>query len=472
MKAIRRHIKRIAGVLLCLFALLVAYGAYSLTTYGNRWFASNVNTYVRQQKQHATAGSIYDRSGMLLAATGETGRLYAEDVNIRKAMVHVLGDEKSNVSNGVESFMSVHLYGFRASFMDRARAYFAGEKLRGDDVVLTADAALSAYISAVFPEGKAGAVVVMNYKTGEVLGELSFPQFDPMQVTQQTKDDPQKPFYNRAVQGLYAPGSTYKIVTAASALNTLDGAQTRSFQCTGLYQIGEHFITDAGTVLAENKVTSHGQLTLKRAFQVSCNNTFAQIALEIGDENLKLTSEAMGFNDNFLFRDLVVENSSYPLKNRTTKEIAWTGAGQSELLCTPMHMCMITSSVANGGVMMEPMLLHSVLSPEGEVRTAFAPRVYQTVMTAETAAALKDYMRSVVTGGTGTRADIASVSVCGKTGSAEKDGQEETDAWFVGFLDEEEAPYALSVVVENAGGGGSVAAPVARQIFEYLLSGR
>ena len=159
-------------------------------------------------------------------------------------------------------------------------------------------------------------------------------------------------------------------------------------------------------------------------------------------------------------------------ENRNDGEIAWTGAGQSELLCTPMHMCMITSAVANDGVMMEPMLLHSVLSPEGEVRTAFAPRVYQTVMTSDTAAVLKDYMRSVVTGGTGTRADIASVSVCGKTGSAEKDGQEETDAWFVGFLDEEEAPYALSVVVENAGGGGSVAAPVARQIFEYLLSGR
>ena len=472
MKAIRRHIKRIAGVLLALFVLLVAYGAYSLTTHGNRWFASNVNTYVRQQKQHVEAGSVYDRNGYLLASTGGNGRLYAEDVRVRNAMVHVLGDEKNNVSNGVESFMSVHLYGFRASFRDRAKAYFAGERLRGDDVVLTVDADLSAYISSVFPEGEAGAVVVMNYKTGEVLGELSFPQFDPMQVTQSTKDDPQKPFFNRAVQGLYAPGSTYKIVTAASALNNLTSAQTRSFQCTGLYQIGEHFITDAGTVLAENKVTSHGQLNLKRAFQVSCNNSFAQIALEIGDENLKLTSEAMGFNDNFLFRDLVVENSSYPLKNRTTKEIAWTGAGQSELLVTPMHMCMITSAVANGGVMMEPMLLKSVAAPDGEVRASYAPRAYETVMTAETSAVLKDYMRSVVTGGTGTRADIPGIAVCGKTGSAEKDGQEDTDAWFVGFLDRQDTPYALSIVVENAGGGGSVAAPVARQIFEYMLSGR
>lgn len=472
MKALRKNLKRAALVLLSLFVLLGAWGAYSLGTFGNRWFASNVNTYARQQKQHVQAGSVYDRSGFLLAAAGENGRVYAENEQVRRAMVHMLGDSSQNVSNGVESFMSVYLYGFRASFLSRAQAYFSGNTLQGDSLVLTADAALSAYIASVFPEGKAGAVVVMNYKTGEMLAELSFPNFDPMQVTQSTKSDPMKPFYNRAVQGLYAPGSTFKVVTAASALQNLADAQSRSFQCTGLLQLGEHYITDAGTRMEENKITSHGQLTLRRAFQVSCNNTFARIALEIGDEALRETAEKLGFNDNFLFRDLVVENSSYPLNNRTDKEIAWTGAGQSALLCTPMHMCMITSAVANDGVMMEPMLLEKVLKPGGEARSTFEPRIYDTVMDAQTASVLQDYMRAVVTGGTGSAAHVGGAQVCGKTGSAEKDGQEMTDAWFVGYLDEEDAPYALSVVVENAGGGGSVAAPVAGQIFTWLLKGK
>ena len=471
MKALRRNLKRVTAVLLLLFVLLGAYGAYSLHTYGNRWFASNVNTFARQKKQDVKAGNVYDRQGYLLAASTESSRLYAEDAAVRRAMVHMLGDTTKNVSNGVESFMSVYLYGFRATFPERAQSYFAGVKRTGDSVLLTADAQLSAYASSLFPSGKAGALVVMNYKTGEVLCELSFPQFDPLSVTESTKQDPQKPFYNRAVQGLYAPGSTFKIVTALSALENLPSAQTRAFQCTGLLQLGEHYITDAGTRLEENKLTSHGQLTLRRAFQVSCNNTFARLALEIGDEKLLETAERLGFNDNFLFRDLVVENSSYPLKNRTDKEIAWTGAGQSALLVTPMHMCMITSAVANGGVMMEPMLLSQVLRADGQVREEFAPRAYGTVMTGEQADVLKEWMRAVVTGGTGTRADIAGAKVCGKTGSAEKDGQEETDAWFVGFLDEDEAPYALSVVVENAGGGGSVAAPIAKKVFEYLLGG-
>lgn len=132
-------------------------------------------------------------------------------------------------------------------------------------------------------------------------------------------------------------------------------------------------------------------------------------------------------------------------------------------------MCMISAAVANGGVMMEPRLLKKAVAQNGTVRAEFSEKVYRRVMSSENAALMKEYMRSVITGGTGTRAAISGVKVCGKTGSAELDTQENTNAWFIGFLDEEDAPYALSIVVEDAGGGGSVAAPIARQIFEWLL---
>ena len=193
------------------------------------------------------------------------------------------------------------------------------------------------------------------------------------------------------------------------------------------------------------------------------------MSIDVLQEKIRKTAENFGFNDNFLFRDLVVENSSYPLTNRNEGEIAWTGAGQSALTASPLHMCMIASAVANDGVMMEPRILLSAASSQGTIRTEFTPKVYRTVMPAEQAAVLQEYMRSVVTGGTGTAANISGVKVCGKTGSAEVDTQEETNAWFLGYLDEEKSPYAIAIVVEEGGGGGSVAAPVAKKIFQWML---
>lgn len=469
MKQLHRNIKRIALCLCALFLLLAGYGAYNIIVNGNRWFSSSSNTFARTQKKNVIAGDILDRGGVLLATTVEGKREYAADAAVRRAVVHVVGDSQSNVNNGVEAFMAAHLYGFNMGFGERLSYALSGETRKGDTLHLTIDSQLAAYIAGIFPAGRAGAVAVMNYRTGEVLSSQSFPNFDPMRVTAAVKSDPQKPFFNRSVQGLYTPGSTFKIVTAVSALQNMPDVQSRAFQCTGLREIGSRVITDAGTDLETGKITRHGQLTLLRAFQVSCNNTFAGLALEIGDAALRKTAEGFGFNDNFLFRDLVVENSSYPTENRNEGEIAWTGAGQSALTASPLHMCMIAASVANDGVMMEPQILLSAVSARGETRTEFAPRAYRTVMTEAQAAVLQEYMRAVVTGGTGTAAGISGVRVCGKTGSAEVDTQENTNAWFLGYLDEEDAPYALAIVVEEGGGGGSVAAPMAKKIFQWLL---
>ena len=471
MKQLRKNIRRIAFFLCALFVLLAGYGAYSIATSGNRWFSSSLNTFARQKRADVIAGNILDRNGVVLASTVDGVRVYHSDLQVRSSLVHVTGDRNGNVTKSMDRVLGAYLYGFNSSFLERLSSAFTGNPRRGDDVRLTVDSRLAAYAASLFPSDKAGAVVVMNYRTGEVLTEQSFPNFDPQNVTSAVSGSALKPFINRAIDGLNAPGSTFKIVTAASALENLMDYETRAFQCTGVLQLGSRTITDAGTNLSENRVTQHGQLVLRRAFQVSCNNTFAQIALEIGDQKLRQTAESFGFNDNFLFRDLIVENSAYPTENRSDGEIAWTGAGQSALLVSPLHMCMVASAVANDGVMMEPRMLLSAVSQNGSLRAEFSPRVYRRALTAEHAAILKDYMRSVVTasGATGTAANLSGVKVCGKTGSAEKDGQENTNAWFVGFLDEPSSPYALAVVVENAGGGGSVAAPIARQIFQWML---
>lgn len=471
MKQVKNNIRKVCLFLCALFVLLAVFGGYSIMVNGNRWFSSSSNVFVRSKKKDVIPGNILDRNGVVLAwSDANENRQYALDEQVRKAMVHVVGDKQGNVNNGAESFMSSSLYGFKMSLAERFSAFIKGEKRTGDQVYLTLDSALSAYASSLFPAGKAGAMVVMNYKTGEMLMEISLPQYDPQQLTQAVKNNPQKPFYNRAVQGLYAPGSTFKVITAASALENFEDAAIRGYQCSGMLQVGDRFITDAGTDLESGKVVSHGQLTLLRAFQVSCNNTFAQIALNLGDQKLKKTAENFGFNDNFLFRDVVVENSSYPRENRTEREIAWTGVGQSELTATPLHMCMVAAAVANDGVMMEPFTVQRTVASNGDVRTEGKSRIYRTVMKPETAKTLQEYMRTVVQSGTGTAANIPGIKVCGKTGSAEMDTQENTNAWFVGYLAEESHPYALAILVEDAGGGGSVAAPMARQVWQWMLN--
>jgi len=312
--------------------------------------------------------------------------------------------------------------------------------------------------------GKCGAAVVMNYKTGEVLALVSLPVYDPQNITDAIRNSSQHPYWNRALQSLMPPGSTFKIITAVAALENLPNAQNALYTCTGATQVmDEHIITDYGN-------EQHGEISLAKAFRVSCNNAFAQTALVIGDSALRKTAENFGFNDNFLFRDLVVENSRYPTANRNSFEIAWSGVGQSQVAVTPLHLCMVSAAIANDGVMMEPRLLSRVQSPTGTVRTRTASRVYRTACSKETAQIIDGYMKDVVKNGTGTRAKVDGLTIAGKTGSAEgsSNGMDVTHAWFTGYIDDDRYPYAVSVLVEAGGTGGSVAAPVAQKIFTYL----
>ncbi len=469
MKRMRGNIRRLIPLMCALFLLLGAWGAWNLAVSGRRWFSYSSNVYARQQKQQVTEGTVLDTHGVILASTMDGERVYHASEAVRRATVHVLGDRDGNVANGVESFMSFYLYGFDRSFADEVKSAIAGNGRRGSDVCLTVDSALSANILSWFPADRKGAVIVMNYKTGAVLAECSFPNFDPANVTRSVRTDAGHPFFNRAVQGMYAPGSTFKIITLSAMLEAFPDAMQRVYHCDGQLTVDGHLITDAGTDLSRQVVVEHGDLGLEKAFRVSCNNTFARAALELNDRRLRACAEKFGYNVNFLFRDMVVENSSYPSENRTDREVAMTGIGQSALLCTPMQVLLTACAVANDGTVMEPRLMRSVITPDGKETVSFESAVFRRVLGTDTARTVKDMMRQAVVSGTGTRADVSGHRICGKTGSAEIDGQENTNAWFVGFIDEESAPYAVVVLVEDAGGGGSVAAPVAGQIFRYLL---
>lgn len=469
MKQQRHLFKVLALIMFGLFLLLAVYGGYSISTYGNRWFSFSRNPRVRAQKQTVTAGDIVDRNGVTLATTVDGKRVYQEDEASRRAVVHLLGDSQGQVSNGVETFQTRYLYGFETPLSERFNALLSGQPKQGDSVTLTIDSRLCTEITRSFARhnpGKNGAAVVMNYKTGELIAQISLPNFDPMNITAATHADAGRPFWNRATQSVYPPGSSFKIITTASALENLPGITEQEIPCTGGLPAMNQAIRDYGNAV-------HHQLTLREAFKKSCNNAYALIALTLEDEKLRKTAESFGFNDNFLFRDLVVENSTYPTENRNQFELATTGIGQSALAATPMHMCMVAAAIANDGVMMEPRLLMSVETAAGSVRPLYQPKVYRTALSAKHAATLQSYMRDVVTSGTGTRAAVPGLTVCGKTGSAESSlaGSDVTYGWFIGYIENDDLPYAVSILVESiedGEGGGSTAAPVAADVFEYL----
>ena len=447
------------------FAVTVAYCCYSVYFYGGRWVANPYNPRISNRKQSVIMGTVTDRDGAVLAYTDESGsRRYNGSEATRRAVSQVIGDSGGKASTGVDTFHAQYLLGFKASIFERLGDAITGTTQRGDDLQLTVSAQLSRYISERFPAGKRGAVVVLNYKTGEILAMVSMPQFDPTDMDSALEDEEAGALINRATQGLYPPGSTFKIVTMASALENLPELDSFAFDCTGYYPVGSYAVTDN---------SAHGVQSLSGAFTNSCNTTFAALSQELGYSMLGATAEHFGFNQNFLFDDLIVYNSSYPIDNLSEEDLAWSAVGQGRVLATPLHMAMIAASVANGGVMNEPRLLRRITTPQGGARALPASDTGWRVMSESVAARLETEMIRVVKSGTGTHAALGNgYVVAGKTGSAEvsDDKSVAAHAWFVGYITNDNAPYAVCVLVENGGAGGTVAAPLARRTLQKAIN--
>jgi len=252
-------------------------------------------------------------------------------------------------------------------------------------------------------------------------------------------------------------------VTLASALENLPDLNDFAFDCTGYYPVGNYAVTDG---------SAHGVQTLSDAFARSCNTTFAALSQDLGYEMLGNTAEEMGFNRNFMFSDLIVYNSSYPIDDLSAEDLAWSAIGQGRVLATPMHMALIAATIANRGVMNEPRLVAQITTAQGGNRALLSHAGGRRVLGEDVAARLEKEMIRVVKSGTGKRAALDNgYTVAGKTGSAEasNDKSIESHAWFVGYITNDSAPYAICVLVENGGSGGGVAAPLARKTLQKAI---
>ena len=452
-------------LLAALFGLMTAYCCYSVFFYGGRWVSNPYNPRISSQKTSVVMGTVTDRDGTVLAYTDEGGnRRYHANRQTRMAVSQVVGDSGGQVSTGAETFFAPYLLGFRSSVLERLADAFTGQPQRGDDVRLTISERLNRHITESFPEGRRGAAVVMNYKTGEILAMVSLPQFDPTDMEAALGDEEAGALVNRATQGLYPPGSTFKIVTLASALDNLTNLDDFAFDCTAYYPVGNYSVTES---------SAHGVQTLSQAFVNSCNTAFAALSQELSYGMLGATAEAFGFNENFMFEDLILYNSSYPIDNLSAEDLAWSSIGQGRVLATPMHMCLIAATIANNGVMPEPKLLAQVTTAQGAPRSLPRSAGGRQVLSAAVAAQIEEDMIRVVRSGTGTRAALdGGYVVAGKTGSAEVEGEDgvSAHAWFVGYITNENTPYAVSVVVEHGGSGGTVAAPIARKALQRAVN--
>ncbi len=506
-----RHNIKIMLILFCaMFVMLCAYLLYILGAYGTRWIASPYNTHINKVKSMVKAGEILDRNGNVLAYTDDDGeRQYADEKAMRRSLCHVVGDSYGQTL-GAEATFSKYTLGFDHSLLETFKQYLKGNAMDGSDVSLTVDSELAMYAYDLMDDYW-GSIVIMNYKTGEILSSVSQPTFDPEKMKEYMSGDETlagSAMVNRAGMGRYTPGSTFKIVTLVAALRYVNGVEDMTFQCEGplafdedsgdylpdihlsadydksevikkAYDRKSDYAEDTGAepslqgsynVVRDYQNEYHGDISLEDAFADSCNTSFARLAMLVGPRRMERTAKELCIGEEFQFDDTLVYKSGYTSGN-TDLSLSWSGIGQYKDLMTPMQMCMLAGAIANNGAMMEPKLLLKVTAPSGTVSKTLQSSAYKTILSKSEAEKLQDFMRSVVENGTGKRAAVSGFDVCGKTGTAEisSDKNVDTHAWFVGFMLEDEHPLAICVVLEQAGGGGSVAAPIAGKLLKKAV---
>ncbi|MEF9987566.1 MAG: penicillin-binding transpeptidase domain-containing protein [Christensenella sp.] len=452
---IKNNMRVMLVIFCCLFVLLGSYLLYSTVVYGDQWFTTPYNPRISASKNIENAGAIYDRNGVPLAYTENGERKYAEGEDMRRSVSHIVGDIYGK-SLGAETLFAKYLYGYDQNVADKFNSAQSGQ--HGGDVYLTIDANLSEYIyDNMKPEP--GAVVLLNYETGEVLASVSKPTFDPYTAKEDTDETGAK-FINRVTQGLYPPGSTMKILTTAAAIE--NGVTDLETDCAQSAIIEGQNITCP-------KEGGHGHMDLKSAFEQSCNVYFGELAVELGDARMLDTAGKFAYNYNFKFPDFTLYNSKFDVSGNKG-DLAWGGIGQYKDLITPMHNAMISAGVANGGVIMQPNTLKDV-KYGGQSSFNYHPTEFKQIMPQDTAAQIVDLMRGAVTDGTASKANVDGVTVCGKTGTAEytEEGQIKNHSWFVGFLEDSAHPLAIAVIGEGAGFGSSYATPLAGKILGHAV---
>jgi peptidoglycan glycosyltransferase len=484
---VNRQIVKLFGFIVVLFAILVGFTSYWSVFDAKALKEEEANKRPLLEQQQIRRGRILATDGTVIAKSVAKGkgdskrfvRRYPEGA----LYGHPIG--YSFVRYGDSEFEQFHndqLIGEESEFSSILDELL-GRSQEGNDIVTNIDPAAQQTALADLEEQGFGAVVAIEPSTGAVKVMASNKPYDPNRVPNELEklnlNRIETPLLNRATQGLYPPGSTFKVVTAAAGLESGTITPETTIDAPGT-------IIDEGHELANDFNENFGPIALDTALTNSVNTWFGQLGQQLGNDKLFETMEKFGFNstppidlpDDEVYESGVSTEDGL-LSARDPVDLARVAIGQERLLATPLQMAMVAAAIANGGKLMKPQIWNRVIDPDGRVTEKLDPSEYSQPVSAETAAELTTAMEGVVSEGTGTNAAISGVSVAGKTGTAETPGnaacgggEEENQAWFIGFAPAEDPQIAIAASVEcTEQFGNDVAAPIFADVAESILNG-
>lgn len=455
------------GIFLWIMSLAFVVGlvfmTVSLVQNGDTWVMKRFNHHVYSNGELIGAGTIYDKDGDVLAETKDGDRVYSDSATTRKSTLHVVGDPKNFISTGVQSVYSARLTGYSLLFgVHNIQKYG-----KGNDLKLTIDRDIcdEAYKAL---DGRKGTVGIVNYKTGDIVCSVSSPSYDVEDVPDNllTSERYEGVYINRLLGAHYVPGSTFKLVTAICAIENIPDIYSREWVCNGEYQ------PKSGVAIKCN--ANHGKhINFKDALAKSCNSAFAQIAIELGQEKLATTAKELGIGSVVTVSGTIDSYAGYFDATDKIKlgvdALGWTGIGQGNTRIAPITMLRIVSAVANGGNAVSFNIVDSLANQAGKALDFTLPSNQLSMMNSDVAAKLKEMMRYNVTDHYG-ESKYKGLNLCAKSGTAQIDSDESHNiAWFVGFMDDSEHPYAFVVAIENGNSGSQTAGPVAKRVLTKLV---
>ncbi len=482
-----RQIVKLFGFIVVLFAILVGFTSYWSVFDAKALKEEEANKRPLLEQQQIRRGRILAADGTVIAKSVGKGRGDSKRFVRRYPEGALYGHPigYSFVRYGDSEFEQFHndeLVGEESEFSSILDELL-GHAQEGNDIVTNLDPVAQRTALSDLEAAGFGAVVAIEPSTGAVKVMASNKPYDPNRVpfelSKLNRNVIETPLLNRATQGLYPPGSTFKVVTAAAGLESGTITPETTIDAPGTLEV-------EGTPLQNDFNEDFGAIALDTALTNSVNTWFGQLGQQLGNEKLFETMEKFGFNSTppiDLPDDEVYESGVYgedgPLSVRDPVDLARLAIGQERLLATPLQMAMVAAAVANGGRLMKPQIWNRVIDPDGRVTDRLDPSEYSQPISSESAADLTTAMEGVVSEGTGTNAAISGVSVAGKTGTAETPGNQacgggvdENQAWFIGFAPADDPQIAIAASVEcTEQFGNDVAAPIFADVAETILNG-
>ena len=419
---------------------------------GAKWSAFYANRHVYTNGM-LRVGSVSDRGGKLLLQNDKSGARYSDDSELRRATYHVVGDLGGNVATAANVAFRSKLISYDPIFGTTGLFRNTGKNLT---LTIDADINVAAYRALA---GRNGTICVYNWRTGEILAMVSGPSADPAVKTDGAGSDvPSGTYLNKALSAVYTPGSVFKLVTTAAAIEQMEDLNSWTFTCTGSYEIDGEKITCP---------YAHGKMDFYGALANSCNGAFASLAVELGGETMREYTEKAGLTDAYEIDGIRTAAGSFNFDSAKLN-IGWAGIGQFEDQVNPLAMMVYAGAIAGEGKAAKPVLLRgSALLEKGEALLdkeggrARAGKV--KLLEAGTARQISDMMRNNVKANYGD-SNYPGLSLHAKTGTAEVGKGKRPHSWFVGFSGD----YAFAVCLENSGYGATAAGPAANQVLQAM----